>query len=98
MTEESIIKSYNEGINAVISLVKDLNHDFVIQMGSLTSEINALKIANLEFSTRIAELEVRLNKNSNNSSMLIIRAQNWSYSYYLSASVGGNFYVSMLFK
>ena len=71
MTEESIIKSYNEGINAVITLVKDLNH----QMGSLTSEINtlnsemiALKTVNLEFSTRIAELEARLNKNSNNSS------------------------------
>lgn len=71
MTEESIIKSYNEGIDAVITLVKDLNH----QMGSLTSEINtlnsemsALKIVNLEFSARIAELEARLNKNSNNSS------------------------------
>ena len=71
MTEESIIKSYNEGINAVITLVKDLNH----QMGSLTSEINtlnsemiALKTVNLEFSTRITELEARLNKNSNNSS------------------------------
>ena len=68
MTEENIIKSYNEGINAVISLVKDLNCNFVNQMGSLTSEINALKIANLEFSIRIAELEARLNKNSNNSS------------------------------
>ena len=68
MTEESIIKSYNEGIDAVISLVKDLNYDFVKQMGSLTSEINVLKSANLEFSKRIAELEARLNKNSNNSS------------------------------
>lgn len=68
MTEESIIKTYNEGINSVITLVKDLNSNFVIQMGSLTSEINALKIANLEFSTRIAELEARLNKNSSNSS------------------------------
>ncbi len=68
MTDESIIKSYNEGINAVITLVKDLNQDFLIQMGSLTSEINALKIVNLEFSTRIAELEARLNKNSSNSS------------------------------
>jgi transposase len=68
MTEESIIKSYNEGINAVISLVKDLNCNFEDQMRSLTSEINALKITNLEFSARIAELEARLNKNSNNSS------------------------------
>ena len=75
MNEESIIKSYNEGINAVITLVKDLNHDFASQMGSLTSEINtlssemiALKTANLALSTRIAELESRLNKNSNNSS------------------------------
>lgn len=75
MTEESIIKSYNEGINAVISLVKDLNHDFLTQMGSLTNEINtlnsditALKIVNLEFSTRIAELEASRNKNSSNSS------------------------------
>ena len=47
MTEESIIKSYNEGINAVITLVKDLNHDFASQMGSLTSEINTyIKEAN----------------------------------------------------
>lgn len=68
MTEEGIIKSYNEGINAVISLVKDLNRNFEDQMRSLTSEINALKITNLEFSARIAELEARLNKNSNNSS------------------------------
>jgi len=66
--EESIIKSYNEGVNAVITLVKDLNHDFVIQMGSLTSEINTLKKVNLESSIRIAELEARLNKNSSNSS------------------------------
>jgi len=78
MTEESIIKAYNEGINAVITLVQDLetrDHDLVIQMGSFTSEINTLnsgmmvlKIVNLEFSTRIAKLEARLNKNSNNSS------------------------------
>jgi len=45
MNEESIIKTYNEGINAVIALVKDLNHDFVIQMGSLTSEMNTLNNA-----------------------------------------------------
>lgn len=68
MTEESIIKSYNEGIHAVISLVKNLNYDFVNQIGSLTNEINALKTANLALSIRITELEARLNKNSNNSS------------------------------
>jgi len=71
MTVESIIKSYNEGINSVISLVKDLN----CQMGSLTDEITilngemiALKKMNLEFSARIAELEASNNKNSSNSS------------------------------
>lgn len=68
MTEESIIKSYNEGINAVISLIKDLNYDFVNQMGSLTSEINTLNSEMIALKARIAELEARLNKNSNNSS------------------------------
>ena len=68
MTEESIIKSYNEGINAVITLVKDLNHDFVSQMGSLTSEINTLNSEMIALKARIAELEARLNKNSSNSS------------------------------
>jgi len=68
MTEESIIKSYNEGINAVISLIKDLNYDFVIQMGSLTSEINTRNSEMIALKARIAELEARLNKNSNNSS------------------------------
>jgi transposase len=67
MTEESIIKSYNEGINAVITLVKDLNHDFESQMGSLTSEINTLSSEMIALKARIAELEARL-KNSNNSS------------------------------
>jgi transposase len=68
MTEESIIKSYNEGINAVISLIKDLNYDFVNQMRSLTSEINTLNSEMIALKARIAELEARLNKNSNNSS------------------------------
>lgn len=68
MTEESIIKSYNEGINAVISLIKDLNYDFVNQMGSLTSEINTLNSEMIALKARIAELEARLNKNSSNSS------------------------------
>ena len=68
MTEESIIKSYNEGINAVISLIKDLNYDFVIQMGSLTNEINTRNSEMIALKARIAELEARLNKNSNNSS------------------------------
>ena len=75
MTEESIMKSYNEGINSVITLVKDLNNNFTNQMGTLTNEINSLnheivdlKTVNFEFSNRIAELEARLNKNSSNSS------------------------------
>lgn len=75
MTEESIIKSYNEGLNSIITLVKDLNNNFTNQIGSLTSEITTLnheivdlKTVNLEFSHRIAELEARLNKNSSNSS------------------------------
>lgn len=68
MNEESIIKSYSEGINAVVALVKDLNHNFAIQMGSLTSEINTLNSEMSALKIRIAELEARLNKNSSNSS------------------------------
>lgn len=75
MNEESIIKSYKEGIHAVVTLVKDLNNGLSCQIGSLTSEIttlnneiNTLKKVNLQFSNRISELEARLNKNSSNSS------------------------------
>ena len=42
MTEESIMKSYNEGINSVITLVKDLHNNFTNQMGTLTNEISSL--------------------------------------------------------
>ena len=56
MDETTIIKTYNDGINAVVSLVKDLNG----QVSSLAGQVNALN-------NRIAELEARLNKNSGNS-------------------------------
>jgi transposase len=56
LDETTIIKIYNDGINAVVSLVKDLNG----QVSSLSGQVNALN-------NRIAELEARLNKNSGNS-------------------------------
>jgi len=57
MDEAKIIKTYNDGMNAVVSLVKDLNG----QISSLAAQVNALN-------TRITDLESKLNKNSNNSS------------------------------
>ncbi len=57
MNENKIINTYNEGMNAVVSLVKGLNY----QISSLTDQVNALN-------NRITELESKLNKNSSNSS------------------------------
>ena len=57
MDESLIIKTYNDGINAVITLVKDLNG----QVSGLSKQIDSLN-------DRINELEARINKNSGNSS------------------------------
>jgi transposase len=56
MDEATIIKTYSDGINAVVSLVKDLNGQILV----LTSQVDTLN-------KRITELEARLNKNSGNS-------------------------------
>jgi transposase len=57
MDEATIINTYKDGINAVVSLVKDLNG----QISNLTVQVTSLN-------SRITELEARLNKNSGNSS------------------------------
>lgn len=56
MSEETIIKTYNEGINAVVLLVKDLSN----QISILTTQVSSLN-------QKINELEARQNKNSGNS-------------------------------
>lgn len=61
MEESLIIKTYNEGINAVITLVKE-------SMAGLNEEIIDLKTENQKLNQRITELEFRLNKNSGNNS------------------------------
>lgn len=61
MDESLIIKTYNEGINSVITLVKE-------SMTGLNKEIFVLKLENQKLNERISELEARLNKNSGNSS------------------------------
>ena len=85
MDESKIIKTYNEGISAVITVVKDMSSriDFLggtitglnteitglnAQVGSLNDAIHDMKESNAKQEMRIAELEARLNKNSNNSS------------------------------
>ena len=55
--ETTIIKIYNDGVDAVISLVKDLNN----QISGLSEQVKILD-------NRIMELEARLNKNSSTSS------------------------------
>ncbi len=57
MDEDLIKKTYNDGINAVVSLVKDLHG----QISSMSGQI-------ADLNNRITELETRLNKNSGNSS------------------------------
>jgi len=71
MDESKIIATYTEGINAVITVVKDMSS----QIQSLTGTVTHLneKLVGLESSSakqamKIAELEARLNKNSSNSS------------------------------
>ncbi len=57
MSEKEIIEIYNKGIDAVISLVKNLSG----QVSGLSMQVNILNV-------RVTELEAKLNKNSNNSS------------------------------
>lgn len=78
MDEEFIIKTYNEGINAVITLVRgmeakisELSRQVVSlqqQVVSFQQEVIDLRKANQQLNIRISELEARLNKNSGNSS------------------------------
>lgn len=71
MDEEFIIKTYNEGINAVITLVKGMDtkiSELTGQVVSLQQEVIDLRKANQQLNIRISELEARLNKNSGNSS------------------------------
>lgn len=60
MDEATIIKAYNAGIDAVITLVKDINASFTDRLDKLNEEVKTL-------SGRISELEAQLNKNSGNS-------------------------------
>ena len=64
MNEELIIKTYNEGISAVVSMVNGIN----TKLESVTQELMIIKSENKKLNDRIAELEARLNKNSSNSS------------------------------
>lgn len=77
MSEELIIKTYNEGINAVITLIKGMDgkiSGLTVQIVSLNEEIASLqneaidlRKTNQQLNIRISELEARLNKNSGNS-------------------------------
>jgi transposase len=64
MDEALIIKTYNEGISAVIALVKGISNE----LGSMRGELQDLKTENHTLNERITGLEARLNKNSGNSS------------------------------
>lgn len=78
MDEEFIIKTYNEGINAVITLVRGMEAKISELSGQVVSlqqqvvsfqqEVIDLRKANQQLNLRISELEARLNKNSGNSS------------------------------
>ena len=64
MDEALIVKTYNEGINAVISLVKGISSE----LETVKNKLQNLETENQKLNERITELEARLNKNSNNSS------------------------------
>ena len=67
MDEALIIKTYNEGVNAVITLVKGMNakvSDLIEEVLSLQQDVSSLSKSNLQLNTRISELEARMNKNS----------------------------------
>ena len=66
--ETLIIKTYSQGMDEVITLVKDINTGFSGQPVSLNGGISILKIKNLKLNERISEFEAQLNKNSSNSS------------------------------
>jgi len=71
MDESKIIATYTEGINAVITVVKDMNSQIQSLTGTITNlsqELGDLKSSSAKQAIQIAELEARLNKNSSNSS------------------------------
>lgn len=71
MDESKIITTYTEGINAVITVVKDMSSQIQSLTGTITNlsnELVDLKSSSAKQAMRIAELEARLNKNSSNSS------------------------------
>ena len=58
MSENEIIKAYDEGVQKIITIVSGMTNS----LDSLKSEIAALK-------SRVLELEVKTNTNSKNSSL-----------------------------
>jgi len=76
--EKVIIEAYNTGINSVIKLVNDLSSQIETLNAEITSlnaetttlkkEISSIKADNKTLTTRMTELEARLNMNSKNSS------------------------------
>jgi len=71
MDESKIIATYTEGINAVITVVKDMSSQIQSLTGTITNfshELVDLKASSIKQAMQIAELQARLNKNSSNSS------------------------------
>ncbi len=71
MDETKIIETYNAGIDSVIILVKNLSSQITalnIDITSLNGKISDLETENKKYSSRLAELEAKLNTNSRNSS------------------------------
>lgn len=64
MDEALIIKTYNDGTNAIIALVNGINS----KLETVTQELVGIKEENNKLSERVSELESRINKNSGNSS------------------------------
>lgn len=64
MDDALIVKTYNDGINAVIGLVTGIYS----KLETVTQELVAIQEENKKLSERVSDLEVRLNKNSGNSS------------------------------
>jgi len=71
MVDSKIIATYTEGINAVITIVKNMSSQIQALTGTIThlnQKLVVLESSSAKQDMRIAELEARLNKNSSNSS------------------------------
>lgn len=68
MDEAKLIELYKEGMDSIISSVKNMHNELTTQISVLNEEIIHLKKENMDLKSKFIDLEGKMNKNSNNSS------------------------------